>query len=366
MAFSAYLLWPSPKALARMGTLVKRFGAIGLVAIGVQILRLFVLPGAANRRKWLGYYVLNFGGRPKGLPDVPEVSHLSKRVTRVLGMNPGTFTLQGTNTYLVGTGKDRILIDTSDGNSKYIEVLAKTLYDQKATIAHIVITHDHMDHVGGITQLQKLFPNATTWKRLKSSIEVDPGGRAYDNPLENGSTISVEGATLRAVLTPGHSKDHVALVLEEEDGAIFTGDCVLSSGTVVFEDLYQYMGSLRILLHEITSRRETPKLYPGHGPLVVDGFDRIQEYLAHRQLREDQIIALLNSKVKHQTIDEMTDHIYADQHLSWIVRKGAVNSVEKHLRKLEREGKVTSTGKAWRITEKGQQHHVAPDTRECR
>ena len=89
--------------------------------------------------------------------SLPDVDHWSERVTVALGQNPTPFTGPGTNTYLVGTGPRRILLDTGQGIDAYLPVLERALEEAGCEIQEIVLTHGHPDHIGGIAQIQERF-----------------------------------------------------------------------------------------------------------------------------------------------------------------------------------------------------------------
>ena len=118
-------------------------------------------------------------------------------------------------------------------------------------LAHIVVTHIHLDHAGGVWRLAERFANATVWvhergarhladpTRLRASVEsiygaetmaalfgtVEPVAAQRIRVLPDGATIDLGGRSLRGVYTPGHAKHHMALA-DSTTGAVFTGDAL--------------------------------------------------------------------------------------------------------------------------------------------
>ena len=269
--------------------------------------------------------------------SLPDVDVWSERVVVALGQNPGLFTGPGTNTYLVGTGRERLLLDTGQGLPAYLPVLERALARAGgARIREIALTHGHPDHLGGVASLQERFGPLRVSKRPWPGVDDAMGCPV--TPIDDGSLIRVEGATLRAVHTPGHAEDHLCFVLEEER-ALFSGDNVLGVGTTVIPgrggDLAEYLRSLERLLAEAPGT-----IYPAHGPRIPNGVAKLHEYLAHRRQREQEILDALRDGVSR--IGEMVSRIYAAYPAA--LHAPAAGSVTAHLVKLEREGRVARSG----------------------
>jgi ribonuclease/clavin/mitogillin len=263
---------------------------------------------------------------------LPDVDAWSERVVVALGQNPGLFTGPGTNTYLVGTGARRVLIDTGDGRPEYLPVLERALTRAGCEIQEIVLTHGHPDHQGGAGAVIARFGPLRVSK-LPSAL--------YDGPTDfeitaigDGSVIHTEGATLRAIHTPGHAEDHLCFVLAEEE-ALFSGDNVLGVGTTVIPgrggNLLDYMKSLDRMLGEAPA-----VIYPAHGPRIADGTSKIREYIDHRNEREEQIRAALRAGLDR--IPAVVKSVYAAYPES--LHAAAAQSVCSHLLKLEAEGRA--------------------------
>lgn len=252
--------------------------------------------------------------------------------------------MQGTNTYLVGSPNqsERILIDAGEGLDSYTNLLAKYLQLTKFKLSAIVVTHWHPDHVKGVPGILKsLDYSPPVYKVLNP--ERDDRETKY-TPLKDGDKLAMAGVVLDVMHTPGHARDHVCLWLDEEK-SLFTADNVLGHGTTVFEDYQAYLASL----HRMISVPQLGRLYPGHGQLVENGVDKIQEYIDHRLEREQQVIDALKELKRPADSMEVTRIIYGEsQHPK--LYEAANRGVVLYLIKLETDGVVRELDNHWSLS----------------
>ncbi|KAG2107904.1 beta-lactamase-like protein [Suillus discolor] len=312
------------------------------------------------------------------LEILASITRLSDRVVRVLGQNPGKFTLQGTNTYLIGERNPYTLIDTGEGNDAYIPQLESALSNtckltnpNEPHISDIVISHWHHDHTRGINSVLSLlrrmwdgrnkpaqfkpprihkFPLLNMPSDSNTTIPLPPPGTyaptvngAFLHDLVDGQLFPITGSPspMRVIHTPGHTPDSICLHVPD-DRALYTADTVLGQGTAVFADLGTYISSLHRLL---AFQSDYTVLYPGHGPIVAEGPKLIGTYVAHRMEREAQIVSVIEkprSDGQPWSTWGIVSTIYSayPQDL-W---EGAAQSVNQHLAKLQAEGKAKKVG----------------------
>eukprot|EP00475_Leptophrys_vorax_P008094 TRINITY_DN15194_c0_g1_i1.p1 TRINITY_DN15194_c0_g1~~TRINITY_DN15194_c0_g1_i1.p1 ORF type:complete len:325 (-),score=85.29 TRINITY_DN15194_c0_g1_i1:59-1033(-) len=224
-------------------------------------------------------------------------TQLAPNVIQVNALNPGSHTLTGTNTYIIGTGPVRVLLDTGEGVHAYVDLLKQVMAEVGAqSFSKIIISHGHIDHYAGIPHVLKAFGFCPVYKR-----RAPDGKEKIRNfeEYEDNERIAVEsGEFLRVVATPGHTSDHSSFILEPNN-VLFSGDCILGVGTAVFDDLSTYMTSLNSLLKTCESHK-IELIYPGHGPVVTNAQRKITEYIDHRFLREKQIIEVFQKNKSKQ------------------------------------------------------------------
>jgi glyoxylase-like metal-dependent hydrolase (beta-lactamase superfamily II) len=268
-------------------------------------------------------------------------------VRRLLAANPSPFTFSGTQTYVVGTGEVAVVDPGPDLPGHVESILAATKGER---IAAIMCTHTHRDHSPASRALAAA-SGAPIVGCAPLALE-DDGPRADaafdfdyrpDRILGGGERIEGDGWELEAVATPGHTSNHLCFALEGER-ALFTGDHVMGWSTTVVSppdgDMSDYMASLDLLL-----RRDDRIYFPAHGPAVDRPHAHVRALVAHRRMREKQILARIEAGVGR--IPAMVETMYRD--VDPRLHPAAGRSVLAHLIDLERRGLVRPEGERWTL-----------------
>lgn len=272
-------------------------------------------------------------------------------VRRVLARNPSPFTYTGTQTYLVGSGRDLAVIDPGPNEAEHLEAIVEAIGD--ARVAAILCTHTHRDHspaagpLAARTGAPVIGCAALTLDDdgPRADAAFDPDYRP-DRVLGDGDMVSGDGWTLAAVATPGHTSNHLCFALAET-GALFTGDHVMGWSTSVVSppdgDMTAYLESLT----KLYEREQDTIYFPAHGPAVEKPRQLVRGMIGHRRQREKQILRQIEAG--RLRIAEMVPHMYkgVDERL-W---PAAGRSVLAHLIDLEKRGMVMRSGEDWRLSD---------------
>ena len=233
-------------------------------------------------------------------------------VRDVLAPNPGPFTLDGTRTYLID---DSAVLDPGPAIESHIEAVAAAM----PALRTIFITHRHGDHA----------PAALPLKHRTGARIVAPRGvlEATDVIVNDGDVVD----GLRVIATPGHTNEHVCYLTP--DGDLFTGDTILGAGTTTIFPPDGHMGDYIRSLRRLRDL-QPKRIFPAHGPTRDDAVVLIDQYIAHRLEREQQVLDAIAAGAR--TPAEMRARIYPD--LDPRLHGAAEIQIRAHLIKLEEEG----------------------------
>lgn len=280
-------------------------------------------------------------------PHHGQFVRLSDRLGRITAPNGGPFTFHGTNTYLVG--RDSVaIIDPGPAIESHVEAIAKAVGGRPVT--HIVVTHTHADHSPAAKILQQRFHAPTYGEgphRAARDLflgETNPLDASADRDFTpdvataNGTLIAGDGWTLEAIATPGHTANHLAYALKEEN-VLLSGDHVMAWSTSIVAPPDGSMADFMASLDRLMARDERT-FFPGHGGRVEDPAKFMRGLKTHRLMREASILERL--KGGSQTIPDMVKAMYASTHPR--LHGAAGLSVLAHLEDLISRGLVETDG----------------------
>jgi len=251
-----------------------------------------------------------------------------------------------TNCFIVGR-REFVVIDAAskdESEQNRLFELIDSFIEKGSVCKAIIVSHLHKDHFGGETSLKKhlrekfgldvpLAAHKITAESLRGEVEIEQfieDEEVFELKDDAGAAFE-----LKALHTPGHARGHLCFY-DEEKGFLLSSDNVVGAGTVVIAppegDMSDYLSSLERMKNLPNLRF----LCGSHGAAVFDAKGKIEEYIAHRRTREQQVLEAFLGGAK--TPAEIVKIVY--EKLNPMLFPLAEKSVSAHLAKLAQDGLI--------------------------
>ncbi|WP_437852828.1 MBL fold metallo-hydrolase [Sorangium sp. So ce363] len=282
-------------------------------------------------------------------PVGPGVRGVEAFPARTPTLPPATHT----NSYALGGGEVLLVEPATPYEDERREWLAwaRGFASQGRSLVAIAVTHHHADHVGGARFFAAEL-GLPVWGHAEAAPRLP--GVPLARRLADGEVVRLGGpepTALRVLHTPGHAPDHLCF-LDEAQGALVCGDMVAGEGTILIDpregDMAEYLAQLDRL-----AGLGARVALPAHGGPIGAPEALFRRYIAHRLGRERLVLAALEAAgaggeggASGTSLDALLPVAYADTApLVWPLAR---LSLEAHLIKLEREGRVVRREDRWR------------------
>lgn len=188
-------------------------------------------------------------------PSVEETTLPSNWQQWVLPFGPYTV-----NSYALPLANNHCLIIDAGNEPKDFFDRLKTTGKQPS---HLLITHNHRDHVGALKQLLDEYPELKVYA-------MDPSICRNTTPLADLSEFEIEDYLIQAHHTPGHAADSISYMIRGKNSnslALAVGDCIYAKSTGGIPA--NYKKALEVIREKILNSPDNTLLLPGHGPVTT-------------------------------------------------------------------------------------------------